>query len=165
MPNSYVLSYINELLSELAMKYDSAGRKKIAYIDAEKSEWYDLPKDCLAVKRCINDENNYVCDYFIIENGQIQFTISGSYKIEHIAAQNCVINITDIPGINLAYHEALAYGVAFKETNRIFMHEDMIQGNNKYLLMQEYLLKSKEANDKLSTMKRSRRRINYSPFY
>lgn len=166
MPDAYVLSYINEIMQELAVKYDAtAAKKKNIYIDAEKSEWIDLPEDCLSVKRCINEENNYVYDEFLIENQQISFAVHGSYKIECIAPHCSVKDISETPGINIAFHDAIACGVAFKETNRIFMHEDMFQGNNKTFLLQEYSRKATEANIKLLGMKKSRRRINYAPFF
>lgn len=165
IPDTYVLLYINTIMKELAIKYDAtAAKKKTIYIDGEKNEWTDLPKDCLSVKRCIREENNYVYDEFLIENQQITFAIPGTYKVECIMPHCSVKDISDTPDINAAFHDAISYGVAFKETNRIFMHEDMFQGNNKTFLFQEYNKMAGEANSKLLGMKKSRRRIKFTPF-
>jgi len=164
IPDSYVLQYINQSMDSLATKYDSAGKKVIANIEGTENEWIDLPSDCIAVKRCFKDDNNYVNDDFLVENSQIQFTIPGTYKTEYIATQTHVTGLTDTPATNVLYHEALAYGVAFRETTRIFLLEDMFEGNNKIMLLQEFNAKADEANTKLTSMKHSRKRMKYAPF-
>jgi len=164
IPDSYVLQYINQSMDSLATKYDSAGKKVITNIIGTENAWTDLPADCIAVKRCFKDDNNYVNDEFLVENNQIQFTIPGTYKTEYITTQTRVTALTDIPIINMLYHESLSYGVAFREITRIFLLEDMIEGNNKFMLLQEFNRKSAEANTKLTSMKHSRKRMKYAPF-
>jgi len=165
MPDTYVIDYINEALDNLAIKYDTARKKVIIALTGTENEWTDLPSDCLAVKRCFKVDNNYVDDDFLIENNQIQFTDTGTYKVECLSMQEHISALTDTPAINIAYHIALAYWVAHKEISREFLLEDMVQGNNKVMLLQEYGVKAEEANNALSSMKRSRKRIKYADFF
>lgn len=164
MPDEYVLSYTNEILTELAIKYDTACRKETTNVYGLKGHWIDLPYDCIAVRRCIHECPNVAVADYIVENQQIRFDREGVYRIEYLTPYCKVKEMTDRPRLNMLYHDAICYGVAFKETNRIFVHEDMIQGNNKYLLFQEYTVKAEDANAKLSTMKRSKKRIHYPDF-
>lgn len=41
---------------------------------------------------------------------------------------------------------------------RIFMHEDLTEGNNKILLITEYHRKAEQANRTLQTMKKSKKK-------
>ena len=66
--------------------------------------------------------------------------------------------------INEAFHQAIAYYVAYKELATIFMHEDLSQSNNKLSLLIEYNNRADAANQRLTTMKKSRKRIKYAPF-
>lgn len=159
--DGYVIDYINETMDSLAIEYDSARKKIITTITATENEWIDLPSDCLAVKRCFKGDNNYVYDDFIIENGQIQFTITDTYKVEYLGLQAHVTQITDIPSINIAYHEALALGVSHKEANRIFMYDNE---TIKVQLFQEYLQAKNQASGAASMQKRSRKRMKFAPF-
>lgn len=161
IPDAYVLMYINEAMNDLAIQYDEAGKKEVTYLYGTKDIWTDLPNNCIAIKRCF--KGDVLEDDFLIENGQIKFPTEGEHKVEYIATQDNVTALTDTPGINQLFHEALAYYVAYKEMTRIFMHEDLIEGNNKILLITEYHRKAEQANKTLQTMKKSRRRIKYAP--
>lgn len=165
IPDAYLLQYINESMDNLTVKYDSAGQKKILVVSGIKGEWQDLPNDCVTLKRCNENGSEFIYDNFYVENGQIQFGNTAEYKIEYIALQEHVTALTDTPNINIAYHECLAYGVAFKEATRIFMYEDMVEGNQKFILLQEFNKKAIEANNKVSNSKRSRKRIKYADFF
>lgn len=161
IPDSYVLMYINEAMTELATRFDSAGKKETTYLYGINDMWTDLPDNCIAVKRCFKGDT--LTDDFLVENGQIKFHTEGEYKVEYIATQDNVTSLTATPQINILFHNALAYYVAYKEMTRIFMHEDLIEGNNKILLVTEYHRQAEQANKKLTTMKKSRRRIKYTP--
>lgn len=161
IPDAYVLMYINEAMNDLAIQYDEAGKKEVTYLYGTKDIWTDLPNNCIAIKRCF--KGNVLEDDFLIENGQIKFPTEGEHKVEYIATQDNVTALTDTPGINQLFHEALAYYVAYKEMARIFMHEDLTEGNHKVLLLAEYRRKSGLASTKLRTIKKSRQRIKYSP--
>jgi hypothetical protein len=156
IPDSYVLDYVNETMDSLA-KYDEAGKKNTTTMTAVKDIWYDLPQ-CLSVKRVLL--NNLKYDDFVIENGQIQFKLDGTYTIEYIGLQDRVLTLEDTPPINVIFHEALAYGVAYNEYMRIFMHED----NNSVFLLAQFEKKSSEAVARARLMKKSRKRVKYVPF-
>ena len=149
-------------MDSLVIDYDSAGKKKIINIAGIKNEWIDLPNDCLAVKRCFErGENNYGFDDYIAENGQIQFTITDTYKVEYLGMQEHVAELTDTPSINVIFHESVALGVSYKEANRVFMYDNE---TIKVQLYQEYTQAKTNANDKLSMQKRSRKRMKFAPF-
>lgn len=161
IPDGYVISYINETMDSLAVEYDSARKKIITNIAGIKDEWIDLPSDCLAVKRCFKGDNNYVFDDYIVENGQIQFMITDTYKVEYLAMNPHVAELINTPSINIMFHETLAIGVAYKEANRIFMYDnEMI----KVQLFQEYTQAKYKANSMASIQKRSRKRMKFAPF-
>lgn len=159
MPDNYLFLYINEAMSDLAIRYDEAGKKDITYLYGD--DWVDLPSGCISIKRCSKD-NVPVTDY-LVENGQIKFIENGEYKIEYIKLHDKITKLTDVPGTNELFHEALAYYVGYKEMARIFMHEDLTQGNNKMLLLTEYNRKIEQASAKLRLMKKSRQRVKYVP--
>lgn len=161
IPNSYVYMYINEAVNDLS-RFDTAGIKKTIYLYGTEEDWTELPSGCLAVKRVFKD--NVLTSGYVIENGQIKFDIPGEYKAEVLITPSKVTTLTEVPEIHLLYHDALAYYVAFKETSRIFMHEDLIQGNNKVLLFTEYNRRAEQANSKLMGMKRSRSRMKFADF-
>lgn len=161
IPNSYVYMYINEAMNDLADRFDTAGIKKITYLYGDE-DWTDLPSGSVAVKRVFKDNVPY--SDFVIENGQIKFNLPGEYKAEVILIPSRVTTSTETPEIHLLYHDCIAYYVAFKETARIFMHEDITEGNNKILLFTEYNRRSEQANSKLMGMKRSRSRMKYADF-
>jgi len=161
IPDAYLIDYVNEIMDSLVVDADSAGKKEVAYLYGIKDIWTDLPNNCIAIKRCF--KGDVLEDDFLIENGQIKFPTEGEHKVEYIATQDNVTALTNTPGINQLFHEALAYYVAYKEMTRIFMHEDLIEGNNKILLITEYHRKAEQANRTLQTMKKSRRRIKYAP--
>lgn len=162
IPDNYVFMYINEAINDLAIRFETAGKKLTDTISAIKNRWIDLPNSCLSVKRCLLDDMIY--DDFLIENGQIQFPITHDFNIEYLTYPDRVVELADTPNMHEAFHEALAYYVAYKEMTRIFMHEDLTEGSNKILLITEYHRKAEQANIKLSTMKKSRRRIKRAPF-
>lgn len=168
IPEAYTYLFINEVLYDLAMNYDEAGKKEDYYITQIKDEWTNLPDNCTAVKRCFRI-NNSSPSYgspttdFLIENGQIQFGVEADYKIEYIALPDKISKLTDIPDINQLFHDAIAYWVAYKELCRVFMHEDMTEGTTKSLLLTEYGRKAQQANTKLRLMKKSRKHIKYAP--
>lgn len=162
IPDSYVIDYVNEIMDSLVLDSDSAGKKATTYIYAEKNAWTDLPRDYVAVKRCIRIDNNRVTDEFLIENDQIQFNIPGDYKIEYIKMHDHVQSLEDTPPINVIYHETIALGVAFKEASRIFMYDN---NNIKAQLYGEFMGAMKQAISKASNTKRSRKRIEYADFF
>ena len=51
IPDAYMLVYINQLMNELATKYDEAGKKSTTTITAVENVWSSLPTDCISVKR------------------------------------------------------------------------------------------------------------------
>jgi hypothetical protein len=161
IPDAYVFMYINKAMNELATKFDEAGKKEVTYLYGVDEVWTDLPDRCTSVKR-VSKNNIPVTDY-LIENGQIKFPTVGEHKVEYIAMQDRVTKLSDTPSINELFHEALAYYVAYREMTRIFMHEDLTQGNNKILLLSEYNREAELANTKLRTMKKSRQRVKYAP--
>lgn len=162
IPSEYVYSYINECMNDLAVRFDSAGIKETTYLYGIEEDWTDLPSGCLAVKRVFKDNVPY--SEFVVENGQIKFDRPGEYKAEVLIAPSRVKALTDTPRVNQLFHDAIAYYVAYKETNRIFMHEDLTQGNNKILLFTEYNRRAEQANSKIRGMKRSRSRMRYADF-
>ena len=145
--------------NNLALKYDEAGKKVTQTISATKNTWIDLT--CLSIKRCLL--NGEVYDNYLYENGQIKFPITKDFDIEYITYHDKVTALVDTPGIHEAFHEAIAYYVAYREMTRIFMHEDLTEGNNKTLLLAEYNREAELASAKLRTMKKSRQRIKYAP--
>lgn len=159
--DTYVYMFINEALSDLAIKFDEAGKKETTYLYGIDDIWTDLPDKCISVKRV--SKNGIPETEYLIENGQIKFPTVGEHKIEYVTMQDKIKALTDIPRINELFHESLAYYVAYKEMTRIFMHEDLTEGNNKTLLLAEYNRKTELANAKLRTMKKSRQRIKYAP--
>lgn len=161
IPDAYVFMYINEAMNDLATKYDEAGKKEVTYLYGVDEVWTDLPDRCTSIKR-VSKNNVPVTDY-LIENGQIKFSTVGEHKVEYVTMQDKVSALTDTPRINELFHEALAYYVAYREMTRIFMHEDLTQGNNKILLLSEYNRRIEQASAKLRTMKKSRQRIKYAP--
>lgn len=161
IPDVYVLMYINEAMADLVTRFDEAGKKETTYLYGISDMWTDLPDNCIAVKRCY--KGSMLENDTLIENGQVKFPTEGEHKVEYIAMQDNVTLLTNTPGINRLFHDALAYYVAYKEMTRIFMHEDLTEGNNKILLITEYHRKAEQANKKLTTMKKSRRRIKYAP--
>ncbi|MDD3174568.1 MAG: hypothetical protein PHF63_13070 [Herbinix sp.] len=74
------------------------------------------------------------------------------------------IDINAFLPIPEAFHQAIAYYVAYKELSTIFMHEDLSQSNNKLNLLIEYNQRAEIANSRLKAMKKSRKRIKYAPF-
>ena len=162
IPDSYVYIYINQIMNDLAIKYDEAGKKATSIVTVVKDAWNELPANCIAVKRCLL--NNYIYDDFVIENGQIKFNNAGTFTMEYITTQTPVVALANTPGVNIVFHEAIAYGVAYKESSRIFMHEDMVEGNQKFILLQEFNKKSLEAATKARLTKKSRQRVKYAPF-
>lgn len=161
IPDGYIIDYINEIMDSLAIEYDSARKKKIINIPGIINEWIDLPNDCLAIKRCFRGENNYGFDDYIVENGQIQFTITDNYKVEYLGMQEHVAELVDTPSISVMFHECLILGVSYKEANRIFMYDnEMI----KVQLFQEYAQAKKNASSMASMQKRSRRKMKFAPF-
>ena len=162
IPDAYLIDYVNEIMDSLVVDADSAGKKETIIIDATQGEWTDLPFDFVAVKRCIRTENNQVCDEFLIENSQIQFRISGEYRVEYITMQDHVSSLEDTPPINIIFHETLALGAAYKEAARIFMYDN---NNIKAQLFSEYMEERKKAIRKATNTKRSRRRIRYADFF
>lgn len=163
IPDNYVFLYINEAMNDLAVNYEEAGKRETTYLYGFDDGWTELPDNCLSVKRCF-DKNHIVTSDFVIENGLIKFDISGEYKVEFIRMNDRVNTLTETPSINALFHDALAYWVAYRETTRIFMHEDINEGNNKIMLFTEFNRKSKQANAKLRTAKKSRKRIKFTPF-
>lgn len=162
IPDAYLIDYINEIMDSLVVDTDSAGKKKPITIDAISGEWIDLPVDYVAIKRCIRAENNQVYDDFLIENNQIQFKISGEYRVEYITMQDHVLSLEDTPPINIIFHETLALGASYKEAARIFMYDN---NNIKAQLFSEYMEERNKAIKKATNTKRSRRRIQYADFF
>jgi hypothetical protein len=162
IPTDYVYLYINECMNDLAERFDSAGKKETTYLYGIDEDWTDLPSGCLAVKRVFKDNTPY--SEFVVENGQIKFDESGEYKAEILTSPSRVTALTNTPEINQLFHDAIAYYVAYKESTRIFMHEDLTQGNNKILLFTEYNRRAEQANNKIRGMKRSRSRMRYPDF-
>lgn len=161
IPDTYVYMYINKAMNELATRFDEAGKKEITYLYGIDDMWTDLPDKCISVKRC--SKNGVPETEYLIENGQIRFPTVGEHKIEYVTMQDNVTALTDTPGIHELFHEALAYYVAYREMTRIFMHEDLTEGNNKTLLLAEYNRESEQAATKLRIMKKSRQRVKYAP--
>lgn len=162
IPDSYLIDYINETMDSLVVDADSAGKKETIIIDVIEGEWADLPVDYVAIKRCIRAENNQVYDEFLIENNQIQFRISGEYRVEYITMQDHVLSLEDTPPINIIFHETLALGASYKEAARIFMYDN---NNIKAQLFSEYMAERGKAIKKATNTKRSRRRIQYADFF
>jgi hypothetical protein len=164
IPEANVKLFVIEAVTDLATRYDTAGVKETTYLYGI-DEWTDLPQECLAVKRVF--KNNEPYDDFIIENGKIKFDEEGEYKAELI---NLPLRFTSTTSydftlnLNPLYMYAVCYFVAYKETSRIFMHEDMTQGNNKMMLLAEYNKRAEEAHSKIRDMKRSRKRMKYADF-
>lgn len=161
IPDAYLIDYVNETMDSLVIDTDSAGKKATITLTAVANEWIDLPVDYIAIKRCINTENNRVCDEFFIENSQIQFRISGEYRVEYIKMQDHVLSLEDTPPINIIFHETLALAAAYKEASRIFMYDN---NNIKAQLYGEYMAERKKAIIKATDTKRSRKRIRYADF-
>lgn len=161
VPDKYVLQFVNEIMDSLTM-YDSACKKATNTIITTKGTWTDLPSNCIAVKRCFKNDNEYNYDNFIIENGQIQFKTDGTYSIEYLALQDHVTTLSEVPGVSVIFHEALALGVAYKESCRVFMYDN---DTVKVQLFGEYTNAKETAKGRASNSKRSRKRITYADFF
>jgi len=158
-----VSAFMAEAVFDLATRFDSAGVKETTYLYGIDEDWTDLPEMCVTVKRIFKDDVPY--DDFVIENGKIKFAQTGEYKAEIISIPIISNTSTETTlNINPLYLYAICYYVAYKETSTIFMHEDMVEGNNKSVLLLEYYKKAEEANSRIGNMKRSRKRIKYAPF-
>ena len=169
IPVLNVIMYMTDAAFDLATRFDTAGVKEITYLYGIDEDWTDLPETCIAVKRVFKDNQPY--DDFVIENGKIKFAQTGEYKAELITAPyNPPLDVDVITGptltlkINPLYLYAICYYVAYRETASIFMHEDIVAGNNKSMLLLEYNKRAEEANRKLRGMKKSRSRMKYPDF-
>lgn len=64
---SYIFLYINEAMTDLATRFDEAGKKEVTYLYGIKDIWTDLPNG-IAIKRCA--KGNVLREWYLIENGR-----------------------------------------------------------------------------------------------
>ncbi|MBO8161338.1 MAG: hypothetical protein H0Z24_06840 [Thermosipho sp. (in: Bacteria)] len=156
---TYATKFLNEGMEILAEKYDTACVKETTTITATKNTWYDLPNGFLKIRKVYKDDDEVLPDNYLVDFDQILFIEDGTYTIEYLRYPNELTVETDTPEIHKAYHKILSYFIASRETSRLFGSENPESAR----FMQEFEIRAKEIDIKLSSQKR-RRRIKTKPF-
>lgn len=162
IPDDYILLYINKAILELATSYDTACKKDVMIVNTEGDVWEDIAEDIVAAKRAykVDGKHKEQCYDFLIENQAIKFPEKGRYEVEVLVVPDKLKSLSNTPEINMLYHEAITFYIAYEEFCRVFMHED----TNKDFLLSRYRELALRAHHKLSFQKRSRKTIPASPF-
>lgn len=146
----YVIRFINEGLNELAINYTTACKRDNITLNMEKDTWVELPNNFIEEKEIKMNGSKY--ENYEIENNEIRCSNKGELEISFLRIPDKVTAITDIPGIHVAYHYALALFVATREKTRLFGEED----GESSRIMNEFLIKSNITHNRI---KKKRGRI------
>lgn len=141
--------WINEAMHVLSDLYDTANVKdNFDIVVDDLAAKYSLPSGCKRVKRVYLNNRSYE-DYYI-DIDEICFRDKGNFKIELLMIPADVNLNTDVPAINEGFHMAISYFVAYKEVCET-------KPNRAQELLASFYQYAKEANSRLSRIKRKKR--------
>jgi len=113
--DAFTIAMVNDAMENLALEFNNAKKRNsttVACTDA--SDWSDLPADCIGVYRVDDSEGNEIANYTIKDGVLINLPSVATYTIRYYTFQTSVTLVGNTPGIHVAYHNALAYWVAYK---------------------------------------------------
>jgi len=151
--DNYGIKWTNEGMRKLALKYDSARRLCDEPLRAivQGGAPYELPPDCLTVKRVETPGRVIVKDFRVDDRNRIVLPSSGTYIIEYLSMQPSVATLDDAPLINNLYWDALGIYVALKHLRHVGAESDY-----QAILLQDFDDSSADANLALTQKKRPR---------
>lgn len=111
------IALVNEVSILLCTRYDSAAPTETRKYEVEAYKEYELPDECIGVKKVTKDGEPYK-NYKVIDNF-ISFSNSGTYDVIIQVTPMEVENGEDEPDINEAYHPILYKYLAAKATRPV----------------------------------------------
>ena len=145
----YARRWINEGMTELAIKYDSACVRETEEMECtDVLDEYPLPTGAKAVRRVYREDKNEYHD-FMIDMGYIKFGNKGKYNVQYLRQPVNVKTESEEPEIHPDYHLLLSLFIASRELARVNKIDPKAPQ-----LLQEFYFKADQVNNRLSNMKR-----------
>lgn len=141
------VGYINRAIDIIMRDYDEVGvvsTENYTITNATVNVWQSLPSDFLVARRIYyNDTSSqtYVeVEGYVIQNGQIRFGTYGTFTMEYVPVPTYMSNIDREPSINVMWHPAISYYVAYRAKAEVFGDEEG-EKNELYARFEEYCRK------------------------
>lgn len=159
--------YINEAMSILASKYDTACVKKEINFNADSIDnlEFDVPSDFIGIIRC-KDSSNLKYKKYTVDNISIKFDDIGTYSVEYmtipilVSKENYDFTIgDDVPPINPSYHVAISFYLA-----SMSLINDTDPAKNSNLMVEFYQL-ANDINNKLNNAQRKSVKKIHAPVW
>lgn len=157
-----IVQYINRAIDVIVRDYDEVGKiSNEAYnIDnTNVNTWINLPSDFLVEKRLYISSNSTsgisILDpsVYMLQNEQIKFLMGGNFEMEYVPVPEYLDNINRIPSINVMWHPAISYYVAYRIKGEIFGDEE----GEKHKLYADFEKYCNKVASRLNSRKRPRR--------
>lgn len=141
------IAWINDALDEMSTDARRFATSQLAV--SAKDTWYDLPQACLKLDGEVLDSQGKPYYFWYTDGTRIKFRDVDTYTLRYYIAPTKVSTVNDVPECPEAFHQALAYYLAYRFDARDFPGSELAVAR-----LNEYRLRYSEAKSRLQPKER-----------